>query len=224
MRRVGITQGLPVLVVALAIAPSLRAQERAPAARPSVAADLLRPPGSDPYSTTDWNALPPWKQTSFFGVRAKGKLFVYVVDCSGSMADDYRLIRAKQEIRRSVQAMRWPQKFLVIFYNDQPLAMGGGLPQAADQPAKDQMRRWFDMVDAEGATDPRGAMAQALAIRPDAVFLLSDGEYPEGSVEAIAKANPRRVPIHCIDLSGGAAGDQLKQIARDSGGQYAARP
>ena len=67
-------------------------------------------------------------------------------------------------------------------------------------------------------------MALALAMRPDAVFLLSDGEFPEGTVEAIARKNRRKVPIHCIDLTGGDAGDQLRQIARDSGGQYRWRP
>ena len=64
----------------------------------------------------------------------------------------------------------------------------------------------------------------ALALRPDAVFLLSDGEFPKGTVEAIARENPRKIPIHCIDLTGGLAGDHLHRIARDSGGQYASRP
>ena len=41
---------------------------------------------------------------------------------------------------------------------------------------------------------------------------------------AIAKLNPRQIPIHCVDLTGGQAGDHLQRIARDSGGQYASRP
>ena len=67
-------------------------------------------------------------------------------------------------------------------------------------------------------------MALALAMRPDAVFLLSDGEFPGGTVEEIGRRNRRRVPIHCVDLSGGESGDQLRRIARENGGQYAARP
>ena len=43
----------------------------------------------------------------------------------------------------------------------------------------------------------------ALALRPDAVFLLSDGEFPEGTVEADRRLNARKVPIHCVDLTGG---------------------
>jgi hypothetical protein len=190
----------------------------------SAAADLLRPPGSDPYTTIDWTSLPPWKQTSFFGIRSKGQVFIYVVDCSGSMADDERLLRAKQEIRRSVMELRWPQKFQVIFYNDRPIAMPGGIPQPADLMPKLQMVEWLRSIDPEGETDPRDAMAQAISFRPDAIFLLSDGEFPPGSVEAIGKKNTKKVPIHCIDLAGGAAGDQLKRIATESGGQYVSRP
>jgi uncharacterized protein with von Willebrand factor type A (vWA) domain len=201
---------------------------QAPKSKPkssrSTASDLLRPPGSDSYSSIDWNALPPWKQTSFYGIRAKGQVFIYVVDCSGSMGDEARLVRAKQEIRRSVMDLRWPQKFYVIFYNDRPLTMPAGLPQSADLSNKLQMIDWMRSVDPGGETDPREAMAEAIAFKPDAIFLLSDGEFPDGTVEALAKKNAKKVPIHCIDLAGGAAGDQLKRIARDSGGQYASRP
>jgi hypothetical protein len=192
------------------------------------AADLLRPPGSSSSrygpNSIDWREVPPWRQTSFFGIRAQGQIFIYVVDCSGSMLDDDRLIRAKAELRRSVDQLRYPQRFHVIFYNDRPIPMLGDLPRSADLGAKSQMNQWLRLIQPDGGTDPRSAMALALSLGPDAVFLLSDGEFPEGTVESIARRNPRKVPIHCVDLSGGLAGDQLFRIARDSGGQYAARP
>jgi hypothetical protein len=189
------------------------------------AADRLRPPGTDPYGEPiDWNAIPPWRQTSFFGVRAQGQVFVYVVDCSGSMADDERLLRAKRELRRSIAALRFPQRYMVVFYNDRPLPMPGGIPQSADPSAWSRISAWLTLIDADGETDPRGAMALALGLRPDAVFLLSDGAFPADTVAAIIRQNPKKIPIHCIDLAGGAAGDDLKHIARDSGGQYASRP
>ncbi len=47
---------------------------------------------------TDWSEIPTWRQTSFFGLRARGQFFVFVVDQSGSMIDDDRLIRAKIEL------------------------------------------------------------------------------------------------------------------------------
>jgi hypothetical protein len=187
---------------------------------------FLRPPGTNRYDpeSNDWREVPPWRQASFFGIRARGQCFVYVIDCSGSMFDEDRLDRAKDEVRRSVMRLREPQRFKVIFYNDEPIAMPGELGRSADVASKSQLLAWMRLIEPDGGTDPRSALALALALRPDAVFLLSDGEYPAGTVEAIAQRNPRKVPIHCVDLSGGAAGDQLQRIARDSGGQYASRP
>jgi hypothetical protein len=206
--------------------PKAKAVEVGPRVTSKAAADLLRLPGSSRYDpgAVDWREVPHWRQTSFFGIRAQGQFFIYVVDCSGSMLDDDRLIRAKGELRRSIDRLQYPQRFYVIFYNDRPMPMFGDLPRPADLSAKSQLNQWLRLIQPDGGTDPRGAMALALSLRPDAVFLLSDGEFPDGTVESIARKNPRKVPIHCVDLSGGVAGDQLLRIARDSGGQYASRP
>ena len=217
---------LTVPTISRAQGPAQGRADDGPKITSRAAADLLKPPSSDPYGPgeVDWRDVPPWRQTSFFGVRAQGQLFIYVVDCSGSMIDEDRLFRAKSELRRSVGRLQSPQRFKVIFYNDRPLPMPGDLPRPADLRSKDTLAQWLRLIEPAGETDPRGAMALALAMRPDAVFLLSDGEFPEGTVEAIARKNRRKVPIHCVDLTGGEAGDQLSQIARESGGQYAGRP
>lgn len=210
--------------------PQVMSKAAALAKRPR--SPLFVTPGSatapeDRYNPegTDWSEIPPWRQTSFFGIRARGQFFVFVVDQSGSMIDDDRLTRAKIELRRSIFALQPPQRFEVIFYNDQATPMPGGpLSRPADQRTKDQLTSWLHHIGPDGGTEPRPAVSQALALRPDAVFLLSDGDYPKGTVEAIARANPRKIPIHCVDLTGGQAGDHLQCIARDSGGQYASKP
>ncbi|WP_435009487.1 vWA domain-containing protein [Tundrisphaera lichenicola] len=171
----------------------------------------------------DWREIPAWRQASFFGIRAEGRVFVFVVDRSGSMIDADRLDRAKAELRRSVGSLQSPQRFKVIFYNDRPLPMPGDFTKPADYPSKAQLARWMNFVEPEGETDPRSALALALAMRPDAVFLLSDGAFPPGTADSVVKFNPKKVPIHCVDLAGGAGGDDLRKIAQDSGGQYAGR-
>lgn len=168
-------------------------------------------------------SLPSWKKAEFFGMQAEGQFFVFVVDCSGSMIRRARLSRAKQELTRAVQSLKFPQRFHVIFYNEAPRELIGG-PFSADQAAKRKLEGFLRQVPADGETDPRAAMRAAIALRPDAIFLLSDGQYPAGAADAVIKANPDRVPVHCIDLSGGAAGPDLMRIAHESGGRYAARP
>ena len=126
-----------VIVASIFIAPT-QAQEKplrkVEAADPPVVSEtkrkeqrkgseFLRVPGDDRYdpSATDWADVPPWRQASFFGVKVKGLRFIYVVDCSGSMIDEARLVRAKEEVRRSVLRLQSPQQFKVIFYNDRPI-------------------------------------------------------------------------------------------------------
>jgi Mg-chelatase subunit ChlD len=192
---------------------------------------FLAPPGSegeepDRYGngTPDWNEIPPWRQTTFFGIRAAGRFFVYVIDCSESMIDEDRFARATMEVRRSVLSLQAPQQFEVIFYNEESIPMPGGpKPRPADPQNKSQLVSWLRLVDPDGGTDPRAALRQAISLRPEAVFLLSDGVFPDGTAESIAKFNARRIPIHCVDLSGGEGGDHLRRIARESGGKYAAR-
>ncbi len=193
--------------------------------RERAGSSFLKPPGSTRYEIEeDAGEILPWRQASFFGLKARGKFFVFVVDCSGSMIDEDRLARAKDELRKSVARLQEPQRFQVIFYNDEPIAMPGDLPKSAGLTSKSQFLAWLRLIEPDGETDPRGAMALAMSQRPDAIFLLSDGEFPQGTVEAIGKMNRKMIPIHCVDLSGGAAGDQLKRIAHASQGQYAARP
>jgi von Willebrand factor type A domain len=177
-----------------------------------------------PDGDLDWSDVPPWRQTSFFGLRARGQFFVYVVDCSGSMIDDDRMPRATIELRRSVFALREPQRFEVIFYNSESIPMPGGpVPRSATLQAKNQLRSFLELIDPDGGTDPRRAMKQALSLRPDAVFLLSDGAFPDGTVAELTRLNKQKIPIHCVDLTGGLAGDHLKRIALANGGKYASR-
>ena len=129
-------------------------------------------PGDPPskYDAEDTRDEPPWRQASFFGVRARGRFFVYVLDQSGSMVDDDRLTRATIELRRSVFALQSPQRFEVIFYNDEATSMPGGpIPRPADTHNKILLTSWLRLIDPDGETNPRRAVQQALALRPDAV-------------------------------------------------------
>jgi hypothetical protein len=101
--------------------------------------------------------------------------------------------------------------------------MPGGIPESARKRTAARVLEWAAQIVPEGGTEPEPAMRLALGFHPSAIFLLSDGEFPTGAAEAIVAANPEgaRIPVHCIDLSGGACGDDLARIAEASGGRYA---
>jgi hypothetical protein len=102
--------------------------------------------------------------------------------------------------------------------------MPDGLPRRADREGKETLARWLRTVDAGGETNPLPAMKHALGLRPDAVYLLSDGEFEPGTAAKVAALNgDRPVPIHGIDLSLRGAGS-LREISEASRGSYAHRP
>src|SRR5450759_3885955 len=37
---------------------------------------FLRPPGDDRYRDDDWADVPAWRQTTFFGIHARGQFFI----------------------------------------------------------------------------------------------------------------------------------------------------
>jgi hypothetical protein len=200
--------------------------EAAAKARTGGGSVFLLPPGMSGYTDPiDWRAVPPSRQTSFYGVRARGTFFVFVVDCSGSMSHEERWLRVQRELRKTLLGLQFPQRYLVIFYNDGIRPMPGGLPQSAERASILRTLAWSGQVVPDGGTEPEPAMRMALGLHPNAVFLLSDGAYPDGAADRIIELNQgaAKVPVHCVDLSGGAAGTDLKRIAERSNGQYAAR-
>ncbi len=163
---------------------------------------FLVPPGADRYdpSADDWREIPSWQQTSFFGIRARGQFFIYVVDCSGSMIDEDRLMRAKEEVRRSVLRLQQPQRFKVIFYNDQPLAMPGDLPRSADLTSKNQLLAWLRLIEPDGENRPAEA-PMSLAAQLSAPMRSSCSPTASFPITApprpLARRNPWKTPIHC---------------------------
>ena len=177
--------------------PQVMSKAAADAKRPR--SPFLMPPagssgaGDDRYNLegTDWSEIPTWRQTSFFGLRARGQFFVFVVDQSGSMIDDDRLTRAKIELLRSVFALQPPQRFEVIFFNEEATPMPGGpLPRPADLKTKNQLTSWLHLIGPDGGTDPRPAMAQALC--PSARCRVPSFRWriPRGNRRARRQAEP----------------------------------
>ena len=158
--------------------------------------------------------------TSFFGLQARGRDFVFVVDRSGSMIGE-PLLAAKAELIRSITALKRHMRFFIIFYNNKGEAMAAdGLVRATTR-ARIRHFTWVDSIEAAGGTDPTDAMQQALALKPDTIWLLSDRRFSEKACDAINKANPnQRVQIHTIAFCDNAGEAVLQRIAKENRGGY----
>ena len=157
----------------------------------------------------------------FYGIKAAGRRFVFVTDCSGSMQGD-RLQRLKEELRESISLLNPRVEFFIIFFNDiaEPMPSRGCVKATAKQ--IERYLEWADGVPSSGGTDPSEAMAIALRLRPSAVFLLTDGVFDsQSTLDAIEKNNKgRRVQINTIAIGERGSESVLRKIAEQNKGTY----
>lgn len=165
----------------------------------------------------------------FFGVRSAGKKFIYVVDRSGSMSGE-PLERAKAELARSIGELNAGQLMYVIFFDDQPLCQfdESGPPSQLSRAVPNERRKllaWVDQVGEGGGTNPRLAMQWALHLKPDAIYLLSDGQFDATIVtELTAQNSTARIPIHTIAFINRVGESLLKDLASQNQGTYRFQP
>lgn len=173
----------------------------------------------------------------FFGVKAKGRRFVFIVDASGSMQGE-KFIHAKEELMYAVRRLDKSQSFYVIFFNSGTYRMFEDndtppeeRPIAASTANIRRLAQWLKGVEAQTQTNPLQAVQHALEVRPDAIYILSDGEFTDGGMteQFLATENilddpvdgPRpRVVIHTIGFYSKAGEPALQAIAKAYGGVY----
>ena len=166
-----------------------------------------------------------------FGLQGKGTKFVYVLDHSGSM-DGRRLQMAKAELLRSLEALEEMHQFNIIFYNHAWQAFRPGRRLVFASPMEKQAaRRYIESIVSEGGTQHYGALREAIAIGPDVIFFLTDGESHDDltpiQLEEIERANNRLgrgVQINVIQFGGGGVTERpssrLRQLADENHGGY----
>ena len=167
---------------------------------------------------------------TFFGMTGEGARFVFVLDRSGSMEDPGSLpIRAaKKELLASIEQLSEMQQCYVLFYNQDvrilnPTGVAGRIVYASET-NKRSLARLIERVSPDGATDHMIALRQALALRPDVIFLLTDGDANDDLSEAdlakITRFNSARANIYVVQFSPHQEGNRLELLAKQNGGQH----
>ncbi len=174
---------------------------------------------------------------SFFGIEARGRDFVYILDMSGSMRGR-RFQSASAELVRSVEGLRETQNFYVLLFNGGTVPMFDGeagysrTPIPATQENKAKLSRWIENAFRGGSTDPRGALHLALRMKPSEIFMLSDGEFDDqkskrgnmvkgnsGAFSIVAAASDQ-IPINAIAFEDPTSCENMKQLAEMTNGEY----
>jgi hypothetical protein len=160
----------------------------------------------------------------FFGNKAQGQSFVFVVDCSGSMRHDGRFTLAKREINRALERMHPQQSFFLYLYSNAARPMLDAKAPTSLTPAtpetQNAVRSWLRPLQPDGGTQPVPALKQALELEPEVIFFLTDGEIPEETVEIVGAATDQGTVIHTTTLGSREGQAMLQQIADATGGNY----
>lgn len=172
----------------------------------------------------------------FFGVKATGNTFVYIVDCSPSMRRDNAFDFAKQEITRSLKSMKHSQRFSILFFGKEVerLEFSPGMPEEFPVPATpenvEKALRWMARctIQKEGLP-PNDALDLAIEMQPDGVFLLFDGDtrvdvpkhlgQSNRSTDILTVGEPR-VPIHVIHFFLEEYAASMQRVAAENLGTY----
>lgn len=173
----------------------------------------------------------------FFGVKAGGRRFVFIVDSSNSMRGQ-KFTDAKEELMYAVRRLDKSQAFYVIFFDQDALRMfDSDKAEPAERPVAatlaniQKLETWMKTVENERRTDPYDAVKFALEMRPDAIFILSDGQFTDRgrTVEYLARENivddaaygkSPRVVVHTIGFYSKDGEVTLEAIAKAYKGTY----
>ena len=169
----------------------------------------------------------------FFGVKAAGTKFVFVVDCSMSMQGP-KWLQARQQLLQAVQHLGSEQYFYVIFFDrDSHLMFDPQEAEAELLPATEQnilrLRQWINSFRLGYDTEPFYSVRQALAFWPDAIYLLSDGEFSDPTAAYLRRNNFKHVDgelrmpavaVHTIGLHNPGGRKLLQRIARENRGTH----
>ncbi len=156
--------------------------------------------------------------------RDVGMDYVFVLDVSGSMRDDRKLLLSKDSVSAFIDTLEEGDRFEVMTFNIAPSLAFNQL-QAANAESRGQSREFLGSAEAAGGTALKPAVETAYRFadsdRPLNVVILSDGltDQAERAVllEAI-EARPRNARVFCIGVGNDVNRALLEQIAEDSGG------
>lgn len=177
-------------------------------------------------------------ETKFFGIRIVSHKVIFVIDISGSMAEDSqgeyegktgapRMEIAKSELAKCIRLLDPAAFFNVIIFSGDSARMVDGSLLAATEKNREEAVEYVEKLGAFGGTNLYGALQDAFADPDvDTIFVMSDGEPSVGDVvdplmirENVAAWNEHRgIVLNTIAIGG--QFQILEWLAEDSGGTH----
>jgi hypothetical protein len=196
------------------------------------ALDGLAASGLTPIESSDDGGIQgnDGNAASFFGTKAKGSRFIFIIDFSDSMNEGFRWERALLELEKAMNGLSDNEQAIVLLYNFQTFPMFDIPPSElklarVTKQFKSELKNWLKQQRPFGGTRPAHALQYSLSLQPDAIFLLSDGLLADNSLEVVAELNrfpvrdsdvELKVPIHTVSLGPDAGGAEVMKFIADT--------
>ena len=153
-----------------------------------------------------------------------GMDYIFVLDVSGSMANDGKLIVSKNALEAFTEEIGENDRFEVMTFNVTPHVLFGDL-KAGTESVKTQARAFMATQEARGRTELVPAMTTAYKYGdPDRtlnVVILSDGMTEQGERQTLLQmiqSRPGNARVFCVGIGNEVNRPLLEQMADDSGG------
>lgn len=191
-------------------------------------------PAGTSGQTTAGSPTPGPGETAFMDIVGAGDSFVYLIDVSSSMAmnQNRRLNLAKSQLVNSLRLLKRDQRFQVFFYSDYAESLRLRQRRQEDLYLANSVNvelaeSFIASVRANGGTSHLPALKRALALQPEVIYFLTDGDEPRllaSELVQVKQLNRGRSQIHVVEFASGPLESRrsswLHQLAQQSGGKY----
>ena len=156
--------------------------------------------------------------------RETGMDYLFLLDISGSMAHDGKLLLSKNSVGAFVDQLDREDRFEMMTFNVRPVTLFGRLT-AGDEANKTRAAEFMQSQRAKGGTvlapAMTGAYRYADADRTLNVVILSDGmteQKERRELLGLIQSRPANTRVFCIGVGNEVNRPLLRQLAEDSGG------
>ena len=148
----------------------------------------------------------------------RGSNVVFVLDHSLSMKGDKSKV-ARHELVRTLEKLGADKTFYVLFFPEEKMPAPGPLPASPEN--IQSMTNWIYSMGHSFGSDPTKAMLKALDLRPDTIWLLSDGRFSDEVAATLRLANENiHSQINTVAFYNHEGERVLKEIAEENHGIY----
>jgi len=190
-------------------------------------ADRLPDPAASLTAPALASCLAMGPVSSFFGQAGNAYKVAYVVDASASLM--IYIDEIVREMRRSIRELVPTQRFHIVLAK--PSCVEEFAPRRLVPAIGQYKAQAMDFLDTitgippPGKADPIESMKRAFAVRPELIYFLSDGDYPDIQAElllTLERLNPQKaVKITVIGFDPSPQPRALlERIARHHGGHF----